>query len=226
MIEEHPENEDEAEPVPAATSGVVELHEPDYPPPCSVPRPPPPISLRVYPRPVVDEITPARGSVLGDTKLTLVGSHLFRATIVRIGGIIARTIGADEPRELRVLTPDTDRPGPVDITVENPHAAPTELVKAFCYEALPAPRIVSVAPDHVATGGRTELTVTGENFVKATQVLFDGKPVESARFVDARTIDVTAPPGEHGQLVDVSVRNPDGATAVVRRAFLYDARFG
>jgi len=210
-----------------APPAAVELaEEPDYPPPNSVPRPQPPSSLRVYPPPRVDEITPANGSVLGETKLTLVGANLFRASIVRVGGIIAQTVGADEPRELRVLTPPGERAGEVDVTVENPHVAPAVVAKGFRYTALAAPRIVSVAPDHVKTKGGTELTVMGENFVKSTVVLFDGKPVTSARFVGATTIDVTAPPGEHGKLVDVSVRNPDGETAVARRAFMYDERFG
>ena len=225
--EKGPEEQPPPEEVAASPAVAVELaEEPDYPPPNSVPRPPPPVSLKVYGRPVVEEVTPSRGPVLGETKVTLVGSNLLRVSIVRIGGIIAQTVGADEPRELRVLTPGGSKPGDVDITVENPHAPPTVLAKAFHYEALPPPRIVSVAPDHVATRGRTELTVMGEGFVKGTVVLFDGKPVENARFVSATTIDVTAPPGDHGKLVDVSVKNPDGATAVVRRAFVYDERYG
>ena len=36
---------------------------------------------------------------------------------------------------------------------------PTVLPKAFRYEALAAPRIVSVAPERVATKGGTEITV-------------------------------------------------------------------
>ncbi len=200
--------------------------EPDYPPPNSVPRPPPPVSLRVYAAAVVDEVAPASGPVTGGTKLALAGNHLFRASIVRIGGIIAQTVGADEPRALRVLTPSGDRPGAVDITIENPFAAPVVLAKAFRYEALAAPRITSVAPERVATKGGTELSVMGEGFLKSTVVLIDGKPVENARFVSATAIDLKAPPGDDGKMVDVAVKNPDGQTATVRRAFVYDKRFG
>ncbi|MCC6551762.1 MAG: IPT/TIG domain-containing protein [Polyangiaceae bacterium] len=209
----------------AASTGELAAS-PGPPPPPLAPPPPPPVSVRSYPPPVVDEIAPARGSVLGDTRLTLVGSGLFRASIVRIGGVIAQTIGADEPRELRVLVPAADRPGEVDVTVENPFVPPLVLARAFLYETLAAPRIVSVAPDHVATRGGTELTLIGESFVKGTVVLFDGKPAPSPRVVSATTIDVTAPPGEDGKMVDVSVRNPDGQTATARRAFVYDRRYG
>ncbi|MEZ4297155.1 MAG: IPT/TIG domain-containing protein [Polyangiaceae bacterium] len=205
---------------------VAELApEPDYPPPDSVPRPPPPMALKVYGTPRVDELSVAHGSVLGDTKLTITGENLFRATIVRIGGVIAQTIGATEPRELRVLTPQSARAGEVDIALENPFAQPLVMPKAFRYDALLPPKIVSVAPDHVATKG-SEVTLTGESFVKATVVLFDGKPAASVRIVSATTIDVKVPPGDDGRMVDVSVKNPDGQVATVRRAFMYDRRYG
>jgi hypothetical protein len=196
------------------------------PPPLSVPLPPPLTALKLYPPPEVNEITPRRGTVLGDTKITLAGANLFRTSIVRIGGLIAQTVGADEPRELRVLTPAGGRPGEVDITIENPFVPPLSLEKAFRYEALAPPRIAGVAPDRVATKGGTEVTVTGEGFVKSTLVLIDGEPAEGAVFVSATTIDATAPAGEDGRLVDVTVKNPDGQMSVARRAFVYDRRFG
>lgn len=212
---------------PSAPSPSIGLAvEPDYPPPDSVPRPPPPISLRTYPAPVVHEISPARGPVLGETKLALVGANLFRVTIVRVGGVIAPTIGADEPRALRVLTPSVDRPGDVDITLENPFVPPLVLPRAFRYERLAPPQIASVAPHQVATKGGTELTVSGAGFVTGTVVLLDGEPARHARLVSATAIDVTLPPGEDGRLVDVSVKNPDGQSATMRRAFMYDRRFG
>ncbi len=200
--------------------------EPDYPPPDSVPRPPPPVALKSYPDPVVDEVTPASGPAFFETKVKLTGKNLFRESIVRIGGVIAQTIGADEPRELRVLSPQGQKAGEVDVSVENPFHPPFVLRRAFRYEPLAPPEIVSVAPDHVATRKPTEVTVMGKSFVKGSVVLLNGKPAEAARFVSPTTIDVTVPPSENGKLVDVSVKNPDGATATARRAFVHDERFG
>lgn len=200
--------------------------EPDYPPPDSVPRPPPPVALRSYPDPVVDDVAPAGGPAFFETKVKLTGKNLFRESIVRFGGVIAQTIGADEPRELRVLSPQGQRAGEVDISVENPFHPPFVLKRAFRYEPLAPPEIVSVAPDHVATRKPTEVTVMGKGFVKGSVVLLNGKPAEAARFVGPTTLDVTVPPSENGKLVDVSVKNPDGATATARRAFVHDDRFG
>lgn len=201
------------------------LEEPDYPPPNSVPRPPPPVSLRVYPPPSVDDVGPAHGPVIGDTKVTLSGKNLFRVTIVRVGGLIAQTIGADEPRELRVLTPPVERPGEVDITIENPFVPPVTLHRAFRYEKLAAPKIETVAPERVATKGG-ELSILGEGFVKGATVLLDGKPAVSVRVQSATAIDVKVPAGDDGRMVDVTVKNPDGQTVTVRRAFVHDRRFG
>lgn len=205
---------------------VAELAEPDYPPPGSVPLPPPPVSLRTYARAEVEEVNPATGSVLGGTKVTLSGVHLFRASIVRVGGVIAQTIGANEPRELRVLTPPADHPGPVDVVVENPFVPPLVLQKAFRYEPLAAPKIAAVAPDHVGLKGGAELTITGEGFVSSSEVLLNGKPASGVRFISAKAIDLKVPAGEDGRLVDVTVKNPDGQSVTVRRAFMYDKRFG
>lgn len=204
---------------------AVLAEEPEYPPPNSVPRPPPPVSLRVYPPPSVDDVGPASGSVLGDTKVTLSGKNLFRVSIVRVGGLIAQTIGADEPRELRVLTPPAAHAGEVDITIENPFVPPVVLPRAFRYEKLSPPHIETVAPERIATKGG-ELSILGHGFVKSATVLIDGKPAAGVRVLSATAIDVKVPAGEDGRMVDVTVKNPDGQTTTARRAFVFDRRFG
>jgi hypothetical protein len=150
--------------------------------------------------------------------------NLFRETIVRFAGVIAQTVGASEPRELRVLSPPLDKAGAVDITLENPREPMAVLAAAFRYVSLPAPKILSVAPNRVATKGGAELTIMGEAFVRGAVVLFDGKPAAAVSFVGPTTLDVKAPPGADGKLVDVTVKNPDGRTAVMQRAFMYDGR--
>lgn len=179
----------------------------------------------MYPAARVDEVEPGEGPVLGDTRLTLTGSGLFRYSIVRIDGLIAQTIGADEPRELRVLTPPRDRPGAVDVVVENPMAEPAVVKGGFRYLPLAAPSITAVAPDHVASRGGAEIAIEGRGFVKTTVVLLDGVPAASVRFVSSTSLEVKTPGGPHGKLVDVAVKNPDGQSDLVRRAFVYDDRY-
>ena len=96
---------------------------------------------------------------------------------------------------------------------------------AFRYEASPPPVIESVAPNRGGVGGGTEISISGKGFVAESQVLIGGKPAGRAKVVNATTIDVTTPPGSDGQMVDVTVRNPDGKESVSKRAFQYDARY-
>src|SRR5690606_19921464 len=157
---------------------------PDLPPP-SVPRPAPLAAPKVYPVARVDDVEPAEGTILGGTRLTLTGANLFRYSIVRIDGLIAQTVGADEPRELRVLTPPRDRPGAVDVVVENPMADPAVVAGGFRYVPLAPPKITAVAPDHVAARGGAEIAIEGQGFVKTSVVLLDGVPAAQVRFVSS-----------------------------------------
>ena len=194
------------------------------PPPESVPRPrpvPPPTKL---PAPVIEDVEPASGFTNGGTKITLRGDNLFRESIVRIGGSIAATVGATEPRQIQVSTPPRPAPGAVDVSVQNPGADLVVVAKAFRYEALPAPTIESVAPNRVAAKGGGEITVVGSGFVEGAVVLLDGVPAES-KLVDAEHIDVITPGGKDGTMIDVVVRNPDGKQVLEVRAFAYDARY-
>jgi hypothetical protein len=194
------------------------------PPPESVPRPravPPPTTL---PKAVIQDVEPDHGVTLGGDKVTLRGENLFRESIVRIGGSIAATVGASEPREIEVSTPPRPGPGPVDVSVQNPGAELVTLDKAFRYESLPAPTIETVAPNRVAAKGGTEISITGTGFVDQTVVVLDGAAVPT-KFVDASTLEVTVPAGQDGRMVDVAVANPDGKQDVEVRAFVYDERF-
>jgi hypothetical protein len=180
---------------------------------------------KVVPPAKIVEISPDHGSVLGGIKLTIQGDRLFRESIVRIDGVLAKTIGADEPREVRVTVPPRATPGAVEVSIQNPGSDPVVLGKAFRYEALPAPKVTSVAPNRGRVRGGSELSVTGESFVSGTIVLFGTEEISAVKLVDSGTIDLKTPPGTHGQWVDVGVRNPDGKQAVVRRAFMYDERY-
>jgi hypothetical protein len=207
-------------PAPSAGHAAIEL---ELPPPLSVPRPAPYVPPRIVPAARIDDVTPSEGPILGDTRLTIVGEHLYRESIVRVDGQIARTVGASEPHQLKVLTPPRQSPGRVAISIQNPNSEIVTAEGAFHYLPLPPPGIATVAPDHVSTKGG-EVTITGEGFVRETVVLLDNLEAR-AKLVDASTIDVTVPSGAHGKTVDVVVRNPDGQERMARRAFMYDERY-
>ncbi len=197
----------------------------DLPPPTSVPRP------QTLPAPLVrlgaelSHVTPAQGPTIGGTKITLEGKHLYRESIVRVGGAISATIGAREPTQLSVEAPPRKTAGLVEISVQNPGAELTILVDAFRYVPLPPPKISSVAPNRGAVDGGTELTVSGEGFVEESVVVLDGNEISAISFVDSANLELKTPAGEHGKMVDVVVKNPDGKEDCARRAFMYDERY-
>jgi len=204
---------------------VVEALPLPPPPPESVPLPQDVPRPAIVPSAVVTDVSPSEGPTVGGTGITLEGEHLHRESIVRLGDVLATTIGAAGGRQLRVTAPPHERAGAVDITIQNPGSALTVLEKAFRYEPLPAPKIDIVAPNHAAVKGGTELTITGKNFVADTQVLLDGTAVTQTVLVDATTLEVKTPPGKAGKMVDVEVKNPDGKGDRARRAFAYDERY-
>ena len=204
----------------------VLLSEVDLPPPASVPVPRAPTPPTVLPAATIVDVSPSEGSVLGGTKITIVGDHLHRASIVRVGGVLAAVVGAEEPRELKVLVPEHHTPGEADLSIQNPGAELTVVPKAFRYVPLPTPKIVAVAPNYAAPKGGTELAITGEGFVKGCSVLVDGQKLERVQFVDAHNLEFKAPAGKNGKMVDVVVENPDGKKARAPRAFVYDERYG
>lgn len=193
----------------------------DIPPPHSVPVPMPAPEPTVRPQARVDDVSPDSGLTLGGTRVTLTGEHLYRVSIVRIGGALAQTVGAREPHEIRVLAPAAKSVGAVDITVQNPSADETLVAQGFTYKALPAPKIASVAPTYADAAGGTEISVIGQNFVSDTRVLVGATPVKKIRFVDATTLEVVLPSGKSGAMMDVIVENPDGKRDVAKRAFKY-----
>ena len=56
-------------------------------------------------------------------------------------------------------------------------------------------------------------------------MIVGGKPCKKVKLLGPTSIEAIAPPGEHGQMVDVVVKNPDGKEAVAKRAFQYDERY-
>jgi hypothetical protein len=203
---------------------VTLLAEPELPPADLVPPPSVGRAPRWLPAPTHLELEPTEGPVLEETRVTLRGDHLYRESIVRFDGLIAMTVGATEPHELGVRTPPRDRPGPVEVTVQNPGAPLVVVPQPFRYTPLPQPAITSVGPHAGAPRGGTEISVSGSGFVRGSVVLVDGARARTS-FVDAHTLDAVTPPGRPGAMVEIAVENPDGKRASVPRAFAYDERY-
>jgi hypothetical protein len=178
------------------------------------------------PAPVITSVSPAFGPSTGGTKLVIEGRNFTKDCLVYIGREYPKDLVVKSATEIHAVTAPRKMAGVVDVEVGGPDVPKAILKNAFRYDAIPAPTITSVSPNRGGIGGGTEITVTGQNLLKETVILVDGKPAKYVKLIDKTTLEAKTPPGEANKMVDVVVRNPDGKEAVQKRAYLYDPRYG
>jgi hypothetical protein len=153
------------------------------------------IVLELVAAPRVDAVAPARGSTLGSTLVTVTGASFLGPpqTTVSLGGVAA-TISAWTPTALTVETPPHVA-GPVDVTVEIGGAA-AWLPDGFLYVDPAIVRLIS--PSAGSTAGGTSVSVLGDNFTQATEILIGGAPLTGASYQSSNLITGLTPPGQMG----------------------------
>jgi IPT/TIG domain len=82
------------------------------------------------------------------------------------------------------------------------------------------PTISSISPTSGLTGGGTVVTIIGTNFQDGATVSFGQSAALVTRFDSSTKLEATTPLESTG-LVDVTVANPDGQSAVARGAFTF-----
>lgn len=175
--------------------------------------------------PRVASISPRSGPMTGGTRLIIEGEHFDDHVYVRIGGQAAKLVTFRGGGFLEVVTPPSRSSGLVDVEIGRTGVGVGVAKSGFRYDASAAPIIDSVGPNKGSVDGGTEVGVEGKNFVPECVVLFGRTPAQRVKFISGSSLEVKAPPGKNGEMVDIIVRNPDGKEATVKRAFLYDARY-
>jgi hypothetical protein len=183
-------------------------------------------TYEALPAPTISGITPVNGPSIGGTRVVIEGTNFNASCTVYVGREYPRDMIYKSPTEIHIVTAPRKAAGVVDVEVAGPGVPKAVMKNGFRYDAVPAPTISSVSPNRGGTSGGTELSIAGQNFLKETVVLVDGKPVAKVKFIDKGNLELKMPGGVDGKMVDVTVRNPDGKEAVQKRAFLYDARYG
>ncbi|HEY1106672.1 MAG TPA: IPT/TIG domain-containing protein, partial [Agromyces sp.] len=144
----------------------------------------------------LDTLSPDEGPTAGGTLVTISGSDLADASGVTVDGApVAFTQVSDT--EITFVTPP-HAAGAVDVVVTTPGGASGPL--EFTY--LPA-SIDDVEPPTGPAAGGTEVTIAGQCFTGATDVLFGDTPATSFEVVDDGTIVAVAPAGTG--VVDITV---------------------
>ena len=176
------------------------------------------------PPPRITGVSPNQGPMSGNTRVSLEGEGFSQDCWVRIGRERPKSVVIKGPQLIEIVTPPCKITGFVDIEVGTNQTGSSTAKNVFRFVALPPPSIDSVAPNRGATSGGTEMSITGKHFNADSIVTIAGKQVKF-KLISPDLIECRTPPGADGQMVDVSVKNPDGKESVVRRAFAYDARY-
>jgi hypothetical protein len=168
------------------------------------------------PAPTLTSVTPATGSSLGGSAVTLSGTNFTGATAVSFGGIPATSFTVASPTSITATTPAASA-GAVSVSVTTPGGTATS-TNAFTY-VVPAPTITSVSPASETTAGGSIVTITGTNLTGATVVTFGSAPATAFTVTSATSITATTPAAAAGS-VSVSVTTP-GGTVTSTNAFTY-----
>ena len=157
--------------------------------------------------PTVASVSPGSGSLAGGTTITVTGTNLSGATLVRVGSVSATGLTVVSPTMLTCVTP-AGAAGAKSVSVTTPGGTATRS-NAFTHVFVP-PTIASVSPSAGPVAGGTSITVSGTNLLGASEVLVGGVPATGLTVVDAWTIACVTPAGSAGAR-DIRVTVPGGS---------------
>ncbi len=134
-------------------------------------------------QPQVTKVTPDIGPASGGTKVTIEGAD-FRESLSGFEGkelqvffgearVPQEDIEVVDYKTIRVILPESNKHGKVDVKVENPDGELAILREGFTYVSLP--KITSVNPTKLlANDNDKEITITGEMFMPGAKVILGG----------------------------------------------------
>lgn len=159
----------------------------------------------VEPNPTISMVTPAFGSSLGGTTVTITGTQFVSGMSVYFGDASATGVTVDSLTQITCTSP-AGGSGAVDLIVVNPDGNIAVETDGFEYEGMPS--VTSVFPGAGDVAGGTAITITGSGFEPGASVTIGGSSAAIGA-VTSTTISCTSPPGVVGAQT-VRVSNPLG----------------
>ena len=188
--------------------------------------------------PVIDTIAPEKGTIDGETFITVKGEDFRKgikllidgneAEVVKIeddkgnivGDIIDDDIAVISGTIITAITPPGTL-GKKDVIVENEDTGTYLKRDGFEYVLTQTElTIESIDPDEGTVFGGTPITIIGEGFVEDAKVFIGGVETKETEVIDEYTIKARTGPNTPG-VKNVTVQNPDGSTATLENSFEY-----
>jgi hypothetical protein len=165
----------------------------------------------------VRSFEPRRGPVSGGTPILITGRGFVPGTTVTIGGRALEGVAIQSERTITGRTP-SGAAGAAAVLIEN-RAGRFEIPGGFVYEE--PPRVDSIFPTQGATGGGTQVTVTGDGFTPESALFIGARPAFAVAVASRSRITAITPPGTLGS-ASVSVVHR-GGVSIREDAFTYVA---
>lgn len=157
--------------------------------------------------PALTGISPATGPATGGTTVTLTGTNLLGATVVRFGAVNATSFTVVSATQITAVAPPGS--GTVQVTATTPGGTSNGV--SYSYVAVAVPVLTAVSPGQGPVGGGNVVTLTGSGLTGVTAVNFGSTPALSFTVVSATQITAVAPPGAAGP-VQITVTGPGGTS--------------
>jgi hypothetical protein len=174
--------------------------------------------------PVVTGISPTAGKPAGGTTVTITGTGFLGATGVEFGTANAAIVSITAT-EIIVTSPELANAGtqPVSVPVTVTTPGGTSVASAavqFNYTAA-TPGVTGVSPTLGPTAGGTTVTITGTDFVGATEVEF-GTANAAIVSITPTEIIATSPAVTNAGTVPVTVTTPGGTSPLSPPGAVFD----
>jgi hypothetical protein len=157
--------------------------------------------------PAILSVSPASGTTLGGTTVTITGSGFTGATSVKFGNGAATSFTVVSSSKITAISPAYN-PRTVDITVTGPGGtSPILPVDQYTYALTPS--VSSLVPNSGTTLGGTVVIITGSGFTGATTVKFGTVNATSFTVLTDWKISAVSPAHAKGT-VDITVSGPGG----------------
>lgn len=180
--------------------------------------------------PSIASVSPATGSSLGGTEVTITGAGFLAGAKVTFAAASGEQVPPPAGTSVEVSADGTKitaktpahAAGAVDMVVTNRGGGKATKTGAFTFSAASAPTIGSLTVTTGTSLGGTLLSISGTNFSAGTTVSFGGTAAASGAALNATTISARTPAHAAGA-ADVKVTLPDGQSATKTSAFTFTA---
>jgi hypothetical protein len=163
----------------------------------------------------VTGVSPAAGSHLGGTAITITGTNFLSPATVTLGGSAATGVVVGSTSITATTAPHL--PGAVDVVVASPGDLSSTLTGGFTYQA---PSVTAIIPNGGSMAGGTLVTIMGSGFSSPATVNLGGAPATSVTVLAPGTLTAVIGPHATG-IVDVNVGLPLGLSATLPGSFFY-----